>query len=104
MPAELKAMYQAAAGVALEIAKELMLSKKQPGIVRLRAAEMITDRGYGKPVQPQDINIITVPDEELLQQAREIVAKLGGAESVAGPSEQTHDVEADGLSEGKDGS
>lgn len=77
MPEELKALYQANAAEALDIARKLMRSAKQPGTVRLRACEFITERGYGKAMQPIDANIQVqnTPDAELLAEAAEIVKR-----------------------------
>jgi hypothetical protein len=44
-------MCRALAPAAIETAKEIMLDTEAPPRDRLRAAEIILDRGYGKPEQ-----------------------------------------------------
>lgn len=51
LPAELKAMCQGLAPEAIKVAAQLLNDSEQPGNVRLKAAEVILDRGYGKPAQ-----------------------------------------------------
>jgi len=55
MPVEVRKMYQAEAKKSLEIAKQLRDDKDQPGNVRLRAVEFITEQAYGKAPQSTDI-------------------------------------------------
>lgn len=84
MPEALKQLYQAEAASALWIAGRLMRDKTQPGAVRLRACEYITDRGYGKPTQPVDATIANITDEELLRRARLRLAELEQAQLTDG--------------------
>lgn len=54
IPAELRELAQAAAPRAIEIALELMETATNER-VRLAAAEVLLDRGYGKPAQAVDV-------------------------------------------------
>lgn len=51
LPEELREMCRALAPGAIETAKAIMLDTEAPPRDRLRAAEIILDRGYGKPEQ-----------------------------------------------------
>lgn len=56
MPKDLKELAQASAPEALRIALDLMKTAKSEQ-VKLRAAEIVMDRGYGKPAQSIDANV-----------------------------------------------
>ena len=51
LPAELKAMCQAAAPEAIKVALEILNDIDKPPASRIKAAEVILDRGYGKAPQ-----------------------------------------------------
>lgn len=71
LPPEIKEMCRALTPQAIEIAKRIMLDDDQKASDRLRAVEIILDRGYGKAVQavelppdsiPQVVIVGNVPD------------------------------------------
>ena len=71
LPPELKEMCRALTPQAIEIAKRIMLDDEAKHSDRLRAVEIILDRGYGKPAQaielppdsvPQVVIVGNVPD------------------------------------------
>ena len=51
LPTEIKEMCRALTPQAIETAKNIMLNDKAKDSDRLKAAEIILDRGYGKPAQ-----------------------------------------------------
>ena len=51
LPEELKQLCRAKAEEAINVAAELLNDTQQPGTVRLKAAEILLDRGYGKAPQ-----------------------------------------------------
>lgn len=55
MPEELKEAFQFAAPEALEVLKRILLDESAQHRDRIRCAEIILDRGYGKPVQAVDL-------------------------------------------------
>ncbi|MBE6993391.1 MAG: hypothetical protein E7423_01915 [Ruminococcaceae bacterium] len=55
MDEDLKAAFRAACPDALRVLKEIMLREDAQDRDRIRAAEIILDRGYGKPVQAVDL-------------------------------------------------
>ena len=59
MPEELKKAFQAAAPEALAALKEILATGKPSD--RIRAAEVILDRGYGKPAQAVDVESSIIP-------------------------------------------
>jgi hypothetical protein len=59
LPEELRLMCQGNAEVAIGVAVELLMQTEQPGNVRLKAAEVILDRGYGKAPQSITIDVAT---------------------------------------------
>lgn len=61
VPEELKEAFKAAAPDALQVLKFVMLNSREKASDRLRAAEIILDRGYGKPVQAVDLDASSVP-------------------------------------------
>lgn len=56
MPAELRADFQAAGPRALEVLLGILSDGDAAARDRIRAAEIILDRGYGKPVQAVDLS------------------------------------------------
>ena len=56
LPTELKLLCQGLAPEAIRVAAQLLNDSEQPGNVRLKAAEVILDRGYGKPAQAVEVN------------------------------------------------
>lgn len=56
MPEELKADFRACAPEALDTILAILRDGDAPHRDRLRAAEIILDRGYGKPVQAVDLS------------------------------------------------
>lgn len=56
LPAELKADFRAAAPRALEVLVDILNDDDAAARDRIRAAEIILDRGYGKPVQAVDLS------------------------------------------------
>ena len=59
LPEELRLMCQEKADIAIRTAAMLLIDKAQPGNVRLKAAEVILDRGYGKAPQSITIDVAT---------------------------------------------
>lgn len=57
MPEELVEMCRALSPQAIETAKKIMLDKEARAGDRLRAAEIILDRGYGKPQQAVNLEV-----------------------------------------------
>lgn len=57
LPEELVEMCRALSPQAIETAKKIMLDKEARAGDRLRAAEIILDRGYGKPAQAVNLEI-----------------------------------------------
>jgi hypothetical protein len=55
LPEELKEAFREAAPDALEVLKKIMLNDRARDADRIKAAEIILDRGYGKPVQAVDL-------------------------------------------------
>jgi hypothetical protein len=51
LPDELKQMCQAKAADAIRIAASILEDEEQPAVARLKASEIILDRGYGKASQ-----------------------------------------------------
>ena len=71
LPPEIKEMCRALTPQAIEVAKRIMLDEGAKHSDRLRAVEIILDRGYGKPAQaielppdsiPQVVIVGNVPD------------------------------------------
>ena len=61
LPPEIKEMCRALTPQAIEIAKRIMLDDDQKASDRLRAVEIILDRGYGKPAQAIELPPDSVP-------------------------------------------
>lgn len=55
MPAELKALAQTYAPEALKTLSQIMRDAAAPQAARVSAANSLLDRGYGKPVQQNEI-------------------------------------------------
>lgn len=55
LPEELKEAFRAAAPEALAVLKKILMDNEAKNADRIRCAEIILDRGYGKPVQAVDI-------------------------------------------------
>jgi len=66
LPPEIKEMCRALTPQAIEIAKKIMLDDDAKHSDRLRAVEIILDRGYGKPVQAVDLDAATIPQVVIL--------------------------------------
>jgi hypothetical protein len=62
LPEELKAAFRAAAPEALEVLEKVMRSTKAAPAARIKAAEVILNRGYGTPTQSVEL---TNPDGSL---------------------------------------
>jgi len=78
LPAELKALAQAKAADAIKIAVQLMESAESEQ-VRLAAANVIMDRGYGKPAQHVDADVRT--DDVTNLSPSEIAARIEAFEA-----------------------
>lgn len=61
LPEDVKQMCRELTPKAIETAKKIMLDEGARASDRLRAAEIILDRGYGKPVQAVDLDASSVP-------------------------------------------
>jgi hypothetical protein len=57
LPKELKIMCQGKAADAMRVALEILNDADQPAAARLKAADIILDRGYGTPTQTIDADI-----------------------------------------------
>lgn len=57
MPEELKEAFRAASPRAVEVLKSIMDNDDAKDSDRVRAAEVLLDRAYGKPVQQIDANV-----------------------------------------------
>ena len=57
LPEELVELCRALSPKAIETAKEIMLDKNASAQSRLKAAEIILDRGYGKPQQAVNLEV-----------------------------------------------
>ena len=58
MPPDYKKACEELTLPALEVLKEILLDKGQPANARLKAAEMILDRAYGKPAQAVQVEAV----------------------------------------------
>lgn len=56
LPEDLKEAFRAAAPDALAVLKRILLNEEAKDADRIRCAEIILDRGYGKPVQAVDLD------------------------------------------------
>lgn len=56
LPDELKQSFRDAAPEALEVLKKILRNEEARDADRIRCAEIILDRGYGKPVQAVDFD------------------------------------------------
>ena len=56
VPNEIKELAQNYAPEALDTLAEIMRDRDQPGAARVSAANSLLDRGYGKPVQANEIS------------------------------------------------
>ena len=61
LPEELKEAFRAACPDALEVLKRILTNEGAKDSDRIRCAEIILDRGYGKPVQAVDLDGNVVP-------------------------------------------
>lgn len=61
MPEELKQAFRAASPEALRVLVSILSNDKSKDIDRLRAAEIILDRGYGKPAQAVELDGSAIP-------------------------------------------
>lgn len=77
LPPELKAMCQGKAAEAIQVAVNLLNDSEQPGNVRLKAAEIILDRGYGKATQPLEHDFKQLTDADLINRAKGIIGGAG---------------------------
>jgi hypothetical protein len=75
MPKDLKEAFKAASPKALEILKKILADPEAKDSDRLRAAEIILDRAYGKPAQSVDITTDTVTIQETLNERLEVVSR-----------------------------
>lgn len=55
LPEELKTAFRAACPQALDVLKRILTNEGAKDSDRIRCAEIILDRGYGKPVQAVDL-------------------------------------------------
>jgi chaperonin GroEL (HSP60 family) len=75
MPKDLKEAFKAASPKALEILKKILADPAAKDSDRLRAAEIILDRAYGKPAQAVDITTDAVMISETLDDRLEVVSR-----------------------------
>lgn len=61
IPDDIKEMCKALTPKAIETAKTIMLDEEAKDADRLRAAEIILDRGYGKPAQSVNVETNDLP-------------------------------------------
>ena len=61
LPEELKEAFRAAAPEALRVLVQIVNDEDAKHGDRIRAAEVILDRGYGKPVQAVDVDASSIP-------------------------------------------
>ena len=61
LPEELKEAFRAAAPDALRVLVGIINDEKARHADRIRAAEVVLDRGYGKPVQAVDLDTSSIP-------------------------------------------
>ena len=66
MPEDLKQAFRAACPDALRVLVEIVNKLDAKDSDRIRAAEVILDRGYGKPVQAVDLDGASVPQVVIL--------------------------------------
>lgn len=59
LPDDLKEAFRAAAPDALNVLKKILMDKEAKHSDRIKCAEIILDRGYGKPVQAVDLDANT---------------------------------------------
>lgn len=78
MPEELRIMCQGKAAEAIEVACRLLHDDTQPGATRLKAAEVILDRGYGKPSQSVDVGYRDLSNDDLIRRATAIADRVRG--------------------------
>jgi hypothetical protein len=60
----------------VRVAGEILLDERNSATTRLKAAEWLMDRGYGRPSQQVDINLGEMPTDELVNRARMLAARL----------------------------
>ncbi len=75
MPKEVKEAFRKATPEAVKILKQILLNPEARDTDRLRAAEIILDRAYGKPAQAVDITTDTVTIKETLSDRLEVVSR-----------------------------
>lgn len=61
MPEEMKQAFRAAAPDALRVLVRIVNDEEAKHGDRIRAAEVILDRGYGKPLQAVDVDASSIP-------------------------------------------
>lgn len=91
--AEVRAAARQHTALAMETLAEVCRNRKAPASARVSAAEALLDRGWGKAVQPVDVNdtrpLANVPAERIIAALDALAVRV----TVAAPAEP------DGLSE-----
>lgn len=75
MPKEVKEAFKAASPEALKTLKKILTDPAAKDSDRIRAAEIILDRAYGKPAQAVDITTDTVTIKETITDRLEVVSR-----------------------------
>jgi hypothetical protein len=80
VPQEVRDMARALTPDALRVVGECLRSKRAPWSARMRAVEIALERGWGKAVQPVEVNdqrpLAGVPAEKLLAALDVLVARV----------------------------
>ena len=77
LPAELLSLCRNNAQKAIVVACEILEDEKQRGSDRLRAAELILDRGYGKPVQQTELAVWKMSPAARQERLQELLDERG---------------------------
>jgi len=76
---------------AVRIAGEILLNKQNSPTTRLKAAEWLMDRGWGKPAQAVEMSISEQPTDALKAQARMLALRIAAEAGIDGTSDAGRD-------------
>ena len=76
IPEEVKEATRAACPEAVQLLVKIMRDEKQKTAYRLDAAKTLLDRGYGKPMQMQDISVDMAGSLDLEAQVRRVYLEM----------------------------
>jgi hypothetical protein len=82
---ELRRLAQAHGPAAIAALAEIMVNKRNSPQARATAAQALLDRGYGRPVQPVDLEarpLADVPTDVLLRLVQELSGMIQGGEAL----------------------